>query len=227
MNSEESTRRPDNSIAGDFKTAILELSDQGKGRSFILLSEPGLYRNISNCLAEEIAKGTRCINLEVPNINKDNWPDVTSDLIRFLELKSIRQASFVAFAGAASILLNLALIDLKLVRSMVLVDASTRPNPNIFQKFIDKVENFLPLGLPLRSYGKDFDSKSFLQRLRCPVLILSTINATNYINSEKELFKTGLPTAWAVSVSSENQVQQIHEAVMDFQKTPAKCPQKG
>ncbi len=210
------------------KSAVIsEIADQGKGRAFVVIYEPCVYKTYANDLFNEISQSTRCILAEIPIVTESNWSELTAELIKFLESKNIRQASFVGFSDAASIVLNLALYDLKLVRSMVLVDAATRPHPSKLQKIVDKIENLLPLGLPLRSYGKGFDAKSFLQRMRCPVLVVLSSYANLYTISQVEIFKTGLPTAWSVNLKQSNQMHELKELVIDFQQTPAKCPQKN
>ena len=208
-------------------TVISEIADQGKGRAFVVIYEPSVYKTYANDLFNEISQSTRCILAEIPIVTATNSGELTAELIKFLESKNVRQASFVGFSDAASIILNLALYDLKLVRSMVLVDAATRPHPSKIQRIVDKIENLLPLGLPLRSHGKGFDAKSFLQRMRCPVLVVTTSYANLYTNSQVEIFKSGLPTAWSVDLNQSNQMHQLKELVIDFQQTPAKCPQKN
>jgi hypothetical protein len=209
------------------KIDITELNDKGKGRAFIILSEPSSYQLFAKNLFDEIAEVTRSILLETPVVTESNWRELTASLLEYLNRKNIRQASFIAFSDASSIVLNLSLNELKLVRSMVIIDAATRPHPSFFQRLVDKLENFLPLGLPLRSYGKGFDAKSFLQRMRCPVLVITSHQAGHYIKTQTEIFKQGLPTAWAETLSDVNPAHQLQQMILEFQQTPAKCPQKN
>lgn len=214
-------------MSNNTRTHITELHDLGKGRAFIIISEPSAYQTFAQDLFAEISQTTRCILLEVPVVTELNWKEITSSLLEYLLQKNIRQASFVGFSDAASIVLNLALNDLKLVRSMVIVDAATRAHPSVFQRIVNRVENVLPLGLPLRSYDKGFDAESFLQRMRCPVLVITSQQAGAYIRSQTEVFKTGLPTAWSLSLSGQNTAHELKDMILDFQQTPAKCPQKN
>lgn len=206
---------------------INEINDEGTGRPFVILFEDPAYRGLAEQMFQEITRSQRAILLQSTVIRDDNWSELTEVLKAYLVSKKIRQASFICFAATSSIVLNLTLHDLKQVRSLILVDACTRPHPTWGQAMIDRVERFLPLGLPLRSKDSGFDAKSFLQRLRCPILIVTTQRAGQYINGEAEIFKYGLPTAWAVVLGPQNEARELTEAVLEFQKVPAKCPQKS
>ena len=206
---------------------ISEIKDAGKGRAFVIVYESEIYKRMAELLSEEISASTRCLLLRSSEITDFNWREASAELQNFLLQKSLRQASFVAFAAASSLVMHMALCDLKQVRSLTLIDACTRPHPTLAQRFIDRVESFLPLGLPLRSKDKGFDAKAFLQRLRCPILVLVSSNAGLYARSQAEIFKKGLPTAWSLELGSANQSQELKELILDFQKVPAKCPQKN
>lgn len=208
------------------KPRINELSDLGKGRAFVVLFESEEYRIPAETLFADIAKETRCLLVQTVLIDDANWQDIAQEFRKYLTEKGVRQASFVCLGAASAIVLDLALRDLKQVRSMVLVDACTRPHPTLLRRIVDRIEAYLPLGLPLRSRDQGFDAKSFLQRLRCPILVVTTERAGSYIRSQAGVFMAGLPTAWSVSFDqSQGAAKALKEAVLGFQQVPAKCPQ--
>lgn len=206
---------------------ITLVQDAGKGRAFVVLHEEGEYGEMAGQLHASLSAETRALLVRSSPITDSNWSDVTRAFREFLDKNSIRQASFVSFAAASSIVLNLCLTELKLARSVVLVDACTRPHPGWFDLLADRIENFLPLGLPLRSNSRGFDAKSFLQRIRCPVLTVLSRGAGPYVRSQASVFADGLPTGWSAELSGGDQVAELNRHVLNFQKVPAKCPQKN
>lgn len=202
-------------------------SDSGKGRAFLIAYEENDYSEIAKTLGDKLSSQTRVILVKIASVTDDNWVSLSDQLRAVLTKCGVRQASFVGFASAASVIMNLALLELKLVRTLVLIDASTRPHPRLIDRIADRIERFLPLGLPLRSSGRGFDAKSFLQRLRCPVLVVATSRANNFLYSQAEVFRRGLPSGWVVKLNSQNEAEELTKEVLDFQQIPAKCPQKN
>lgn len=203
---------------------VLE-KEQGKGRAFIVLYEENTYSDFASGLFGVLAQETRTLLVKSPVITNSNWAPLTISLQKLLLDNSIRQASFVCFSAASALVLNLCLLELKFIRTLVIVDACTRPHPTLLSRFIDKLENYLPLGLPLRSFSQAFDAKSFLQRVRCPVLVVTSSRAGAYLKFQAEAFHSQLPTGWVQNLSSQNEVQELNQHVLEFQKIQAKCPQ--
>jgi hypothetical protein len=203
------------------------IAESGSGRSFIIIYEENDHSDLAGALFEALQKTSRALLIAAPRIDDNNWQSLTKLLLDLLEIKGIRQASFVSFSDASALVMNISLQDLKLVRTLVLVDAATRPHPSLFSRMIDRLERFLPLGLPMRSYSKGFDAKSFLQRIRCPVLVVTTQRASLFILKEAEILMSSLPSAWYCKLDTIDEVGQLNIQVMEFQKVPAKCPQKN
>ena len=94
---------------------------------------------------------------------------------------------------------------------------------------IGKIEQYLPLGLPFRTLNSGFDCKPFLQRIRCPVMLLSSREAGLYLKSEFQVFLKELPSAWGQVLTSEKQhadySAEVARLIQEFQDIPAKCPQ--
>jgi pimeloyl-ACP methyl ester carboxylesterase len=168
--------------------------------------------------------------VEAPAITADNWRELAQSLERLLASLSIRQASFVGLGAGAALIENLALENPKIVRSLVVVDASLQPHPSTWQRLIDSIERALPFGLPLRLGSRGFNVRAYAHRLRCPVLAVETKRASSFIRSELESLGMLAPTAWTVrlkAVGGDAEISELGDLVWAFQDAPAKCPQKN
>lgn len=222
---------------------IVVTSDTGKGRVFVLLHEHAQYISYVRELVRVLENSARVVLLEVPVVDQQNWKALGAALVTTCEGRAIRQASFLGFGAAATIVQEVALNVLKLVRTLVLVDATTRAHPSWCQRFSDRVEEFLPLGLPLRLRGLGFDGKPYLHRLRCPALVVCSRAATIFERAQAELLADRLPTAWRIELGRSdlgpipkqqlagahniNEELQLAELVREFSETPARCPQRA
>ena len=65
--------------------------------------------------------------------------------------------------------------------------------------------------------------------MRCPVLVIATGRASSFIREEIKSLALRAPTAWSVMLSGpvERQIAELSETLINFQDTPAKCPQKN
>ena len=198
----------------------------GKGRAFIVLHERGSYADFAQHLVESLSSKNRAILVEVNRIDDTNWRSLTGELRAALNELKIRQASYVVFGSACALVQNLAVEELKIIRTLVLVDGESRPHPSRWLKFLDRLEQSLPLGLPFRNKSRGFDGRSFLQGIRCPVLIASTNGAGQYLLSQGDELALGLPTSWRVKIGSKRPVEELSNYVLDFEQVPAKCSQK-
>lgn len=204
--------------------------EQGSGRSFVVLYERESrgFAQQAGALAEALAAKARSLLVSLPLINDSNWEQQSAELETLLSEHRIRQPSCVAFSGAAVAAQSYALKDLRHVRTLVLVDATTRAHPTWTARAIGRAERSLPLGLPFRSDAAGFDSRPLLQRLRCPVLVVSSAAAGAYERSEAELLERELPTAWLrrLGGSNSDETAELCSAVLEFQDTPPRCPQR-
>ena len=203
------------------------VSDAGKGRTFVVLFERGNYDHLAQTLAESLAAKSRSLLLECAFVSDSNWQALTNELHQQLKNLNIRQCSLVGFGPASSIIQNLCLQDLRLVRTAVLVDASFRPHPTFISRVIDRIERALPLGLPLRQRLTGFDSKPYLQRIRCPVLVVSTAQSSELSRSQSQCLAQALPTSWRTELVAEVGADELCQQVLEFQEVPARCPQKN
>lgn len=162
----------------------------------------------------------------IKQVGKD-WRQALDDLLNFIDDKGIRSASFIAFGDSSVLIQALCLKKPKLLRTIVFFDGATRAHPSKFVKAVEKLEGFLPLGLPFRSDFPGFDGKPFLQRIRCPVLVGLSANADQYRSEQAELLVSGMPTSFFIKFESINIADQLAKVIEDFQAVPAKSPQKN
>lgn len=202
------------------------LEESGSGRTFVVMAE-NRDRAAGAAIYDAMVKqgGTvRVVLLHAKAITEGRVSQYVQSLIGILQQRSIRSVSLIGIGAAASVVQGLALVELKLVRTVCLIDATTRPHPTTYERMLARVEQYLPLGLPFRSPIEGFDSRPYLQRIRCPVMVLTTPHASAYILSEATVLGTRLPTAWTYHLTPADDLSSL---ILSFQDVPAKCPQKN
>ncbi|RIL12379.1 MAG: hypothetical protein DCC75_00540 [Proteobacteria bacterium] len=211
------------------KPEIRFVDQRGQGRAFVIIRESGSDHSAAHEAFNAISEQAKVFLVECSLVTDDNWQILTSLLLEGLRNQSLRQASFLGFGPACSLIQNLALRELKLVRTLIFVDALTRPHPGRLTRFLDRIESWLPLGLPLRSDFMGFDSKPFLQRLRCPCLVVTSFHAGELHRVGAQRMLQMLPTAWGTELSAgqESEAKQLARLVLEFYAIPARCPQKS
>lgn len=208
---------------------IRVLSDAGTGRTFITILDEQSYLPFATAVAEKLSARARSILLMSSAVNVSSWEGLSETFSRKISELGIRQASLVGLGAGATLVQNVALDQPKLVRSLAIVDSSSRPHPTQWDRFIDWLEEHLPFGLPLRLGTKGFNVKAYLHRLRCPVLVIATSKASTFIQEEVRSVALRAPTAWRVFLrgTEEQQIADLSDTLLSFQDTPAKCPQKN
>jgi len=202
-------------------------ADEGTGRAFVLLFERGSAEGEARALLGALSPRHRVLLLEVPVLEPGSWRASAGEVLELLKGQGVRQVSFVAFGPAAAPVQYLCLTEPRFVRTMALVDAVTRPHASRLTRLVDRLESWLPLGLPLRLSGEGFDCRPFLQRIRCPVLIITTPAASEYVRGEGAVMADRLPTAWQVALAAEGAAEELARLVATFTDVPAKCPQRS
>lgn len=207
------------------------ISDAGSGRSFVVVFDDPAYSDFAKAIAAAIADRARAVVVQSDRITGDSWRDLSSALANLLVELRIKQGSFVGLAAGAALVQNLALENPKLVRTLVIVDASLRAHPSKFERVLDSVESRLPFGLPLRLGSKSFNIRAYAHRLRCPMLLVSTERASGFVTRELRDLGLVAPTAWYVALSDSDaqgsEASELADLVLTFHDTPAKCPQKN
>ena len=203
------------------------LSDSGEGRTFVFIHEVGVYQVLAQQAAEGFSQRVRVVTIKVPLINQRNWQQILEQIGTAIEQRALRQYAIVGFGDAGALAQYFVLTNPKMVRSIVLIDASFRSHPKVKTRIIDWVERMLPLGLPLRSRESGFDAKPFAQRIRCPALLVLTQAASTFIQSQAYEIAQRIPSAWVVRIDTVSQVEQFCELLDSFEGVPVKCPQKN
>jgi hypothetical protein len=86
----------------------------------------------------------------------------------------------------------------------------------------------LPLGLPLRVRSKGFDSKPFVQRIRCPVLVVLSQEAGEFERVQAYELANRIPSAWVVDLlQAVDPIKEFSDCLDTFEQVPVKCPQKN
>jgi pimeloyl-ACP methyl ester carboxylesterase len=201
------------------------LFDEGEGRGFVVLCDSSSEMLIPLC--QKLAASRRCILLKLPAVSSEQLSQQVEELRKLLDIQKVRQASFIAYEDAGVVLQQIVLEYPKRVRSLILIDAVTRPHPTKIETLYDWLEDKLPLGLPFRVRSLGVHFKPFLQRLRCPALVVRTNRTSDYLDREGEVLAHGLPTAWFVCWETFPDPSGILTAIHDFQDVPIKCPQKN
>jgi pimeloyl-ACP methyl ester carboxylesterase len=210
--------------------AVQVISDQGSGRPFITVVDDPSYLPLASEIATAVSQKARAIVIQSESITVESWRALADAFEGTLASLNLRQASFIGIAAGSTLVQNLALENPKVVRTLVIVDASLRPHPTKLERLLDGLEQRLPFGLPLRLGSKGFNVRAFAHRLRCPMLLVSTRRASSFISQELHTLGAVAPTAWFVQLSAASEVgeaQEMCELILTFQDTPAKCPQKN
>jgi pimeloyl-ACP methyl ester carboxylesterase len=210
-------------------TGIEVLSDTGSGRTFITIVDDEAYLPFARAVVETLSGKARSVLVMSSSVTASTWEGLSDAFSAALVSLNVRQASVVGMGAGAALAQNLALSHPKTVRSLAIVDSSSRPHPTLWERVVDWVEEHLPFGLPLRLGSSGFNVKAYVHRLRCPLLVISTSRASSFIREELASLAARAPTAWKISLggSLEAQISELSEALLTFQDTPAKCPQKN
>jgi pimeloyl-ACP methyl ester carboxylesterase len=206
------------------------VSDQGSGRAFVTVIDDPAYVELAQAISAAVGQRARAIVIQSDPITAESWRALAHSFEQSLVSLNIRQASFIGIAAGATLVQNLALENPRVVRTLVIIDASLRPHPTRAERILDGIEQKLPFGLPLRLGSKGFNVRAFAHRLRCPMLLASTRRASSFVSNELRVLGTVAPTAWFVQLSAtidQAEAQELCDLILTFQDTPAKCPQKN
>ena len=205
------------------------LSDKGSGRTFITIVDDEAYLPFAKAVVETLSTKARSVLLMSSSVTVLSWEGLSEALNAILVNLNVRQASIVGMGAGATLAQNLALSHPKTVRSLAIVDSSSRPHPSRWERLVDWVEEHLPFGLPLRLGSSGFNVKAYVHRLRCPLLVIVTSRAGAFVREELHSLASRAPTAWKIALTGplDTQIAELSEALLTFQDTPAKCPQKN
>lgn len=207
--------------------SIRLIAEHGSGKTIVSVYEKNHSSGqFAETIARSLPESFRSILLEVDSFHERNWQERARELEDYITSMGVRFACFVSYGSVGSLTQHLYLALPRAVRSMVMIDPTTRPHPSRWTRIVSSIEEHLPVGLPFRSADSVFNSRPFLQRFRCPILILTTAHATGYQQAEARILLDTLPTAWHETVQNTAITSRIPELLIDFQAVAVKSPQR-
>jgi len=200
-------------------------TEAGPAESMLYL---GSATSVHNDLLEQVLSNYRVFRLEQAMPTPEQVVEFSGQLAAQIEQQRIKRLTVLGIADGSSVALALAAFNPKLVRRLILLNGTTRVSPGIGSRMIDTIERFLPLGLPLRPLSEDFDARPFLHRVRCPVLVLTTADASPFVQSQAKLLAKAIPNAWKEILTAAGQTAaEFSRVLSQFEELPAKRPQKN
>ena len=151
-------------------------------------------------------------------------------LERELNGRELKRVTVVGIGNGANIAQAVAIAFPRIIRRVVLVDATTRLAPSRLVRLVDRIERVLPLGLPLRSSSTSFDSRPYLHRVRCPTLVVTTKGADGFTRAQSEIILATVPNAWHAEIDAVGPGligDELLGLIRGFLEVPAKRPQKN
>ena len=201
---------------------ISVLRDEGTGRTTVLLFEKGHGVDLSS-----INVSNRLIEIETPEVTEKNWKEISEAVGKVFEERELRQVSFICFQDLSSVALRHSIDEGKFVRSLLLIEPVCSPHPTLLDRLINKFEEFLPLGLPLRTLTKGFHAPSFLHRVRCPTAVVIRKNCSEYVREQSAFIVKSVPTAVLfesdATLLKDIDIPHFLDRLSGIQ---ARCPQK-
>ena len=201
-------------------------SDSGSGKALVLFYDDDRYESIVELIAGLSKSDFRVLIFRNSVPASDNWKALTVELQERLSEAGLRSFSMAGFGRACEIVQNFAFANPRALRSLILIDPFGAHNSAAQSRVLSWIEEKLPLGLPLRGVSGVFDGRSFLQRIRCPVLAISTPHASEAVFEELKLIAQRVPTCWTNAVEGADTGHEVALLIRDFLDVPARFPQK-
>ena len=211
---------------------LTEFTGEAADHSSVLLIIPGegISAEQALLLARELENSFRVLVYDGPLPGVVKVDQFTAELHERLIKRGVKRSTILAAGSACNVAQAMAVAFPGSVRRLALVDPQSRMSPTLSTKIIDWLESHLPLGLPLRPTNEAFDSRPFLHRLRCPVLIVSTERAGMLLRSEAATMHRRIPNAVLAqlkTVSGSSYQHDIGALVKDLLQRAVKRPQKN
>jgi hypothetical protein len=201
---------------------ISVVRDEGSGRTTVLLHERKHGVDLSS-----IKVSNRLIEIETEEVTESNWKEISNLVGRVFEERELRQVSFVCYQDLSSVAFRHSIDEGKFVRSLLLIEPICSPHPTLKDRLINKIEEFLPLGLPLRTLTKGFHAPSFLHRVRCPTAVVIRKRCSNYVKQQGSFIVKSVPTALLYETDSiELKDIDVTHFLDQLSVIQARCPQK-
>lgn len=179
-----------------------------------------------------LATEFKVLSLTSPLPTMEQVVEYADAVERELKQLGVKRTTLLGAGAGASVAQALAVFHPTIVRRVILVDPTARLSPSLGMRIIDRIEHFLPFGLPLRKLSSAFDSRPFLHRLRCPTLILSTPNSGLFLRQQAAYLAKKIPNARLRELTSSAVDARRHWSdplsaeIKLWSDTPAKRSQK-
>jgi pimeloyl-ACP methyl ester carboxylesterase len=167
---------------------------------------------------------------ELPSL--ESVPECVAELSGKVEALRLKRLTLVGVGAGGAISQALAVRAAKVLRRLILIDPTVRLSPGFGTRMIDRIEALLPLGLPLRNASNAFDARAFLHRIHCPVLVLVSAGAGEFVREQSRVIAKRVPNAWLRQLEGEALVGDVltaeaEQCVESFFEVPTKRPQKN
>ena len=225
----------DSSLA--ISISIVEKEDEAKADSVFLFILPGMTlkkENLISFLDSESRLFSRVAVLTSGLPEGEEIISYSQRLIDEIEKMGLRRVTVVASEDGANIAQALCLLDPKLIRKAALINPRSKVHPTLSEQIVDKIESFLPVGLPFRSLTSGFNSRPFLHRIRCPILVLISRGASLFSQSESEYIANKIPNCYFNKLGTSDYFNEdrgfpdeVLKLLLEFQGTSPKRPQKN
>lgn len=218
-----------------FEVSLLPCdSEQGRQRSVLLVIGAFEQSAAQTCrLTGPLESEFRTFVLNSALPPRDKVPEYTAELEAALLENGIRRATVLGIGAGAAVAQSLAVAAPKMVRRLVLLNATPRLAPGFLCRTVDRIERFLPLGLPLRRVRALYDSRPELHRIHCPTLLILTADAGQYEREQAVYLHDKIPNCWMRRVASMHDQSrgrfsgELQELLARFLQVQVKCPQKA
>ena len=203
------------------KIEIKTFAETKRGLSTFLVIAPAgqSYREKFGKLAENF----NFLELDYDLNDPSQVLEYAEKIIDLLEENKVKSVSLIGLEDGGALAQAVAVRTWRILRRLVLLDSFTRLTPTWFEQLVDRIESYLPLGLPMRSLSKAYDSRCELHRIQCPTLILRSLTPDTHLDYQAELLHKKIPNTWLKQIKSE---QDLFNLIENFEKVPAKRPQK-
>lgn len=225
MISLETKAQQDMQVNQENSNIILSHEEYGAGQALVALvgSAGVIQSSFIDVISAHPLPSNKTIVMRVGDFG-DNSDAAALAVLQHLDLLGIRTANFIGIGSVGTAAIALALREIKKVRRLVLIDTPVRPQSSLRDDIFSWIENKLPLGLPFRKEARGFDARSYLQRVRCPTIIITTPDADDDLKKQAQEESRALATAWFKEISS---AQEFRSVLEEFMLVPAKRPQKN
>ena len=151
------------------------------------------------------------------------------ELLVQMRAERIKSTSLLGTTSGCSLAIATAIYGAREIRRLILFQPTVKVAPGRLTKFIDKVEEILPAGLPLRKLSDEFDARPFLHRITCPTLVVTLDDSSSYSLEQAKLIANNIPNAWHMKDFDRNKSQNLSylvNTIEEFLAIPAKRSQK-